>query len=515
MDPEDIASTAKADSGLGPDAADRIGQARPSIVVLGDAVLDVWKWGRCERLCREAPVPVIDIERSSTMPGAAGNTAVNLAALGARTRLVALTGDDWAAAALRDALERSNVDAAGLRHAAGRATAVETRIVADDHVMVCYDEGGGTPGDDSEVDALVASLDAALTGATAVVIGDCLGALGDRMCHALTARRERFPLLIVDTHHPGRWRSLRPDLVRLDADDAIAVLGLSRVDGDRPPTKPEQRVDVFDRHRHRLFETVGTSTIVITLDRDGSVLLDEDRPVHRTWAQPVPDSRSAGGAGAYLAAMTLASLSMPLTSAVELAQAAADVGVHRPGTAVRTTGRLRERLARSGGAVLPQRELAEVVRTHRADGKRIVFTNGCFDVLHAGHVAYLNEAKRLGDILVVAVNSDAGVRKLKGPDRPVNAAADRCAVLAALSCVDHVTIFDEDTPAGLLRATQPDLYVKGGDYRVDTLPETPIVRAYGGEVRVLSYLEDRSTSAMIERIRDRVSAPGVLSALSD
>lgn len=504
MDPEDIASTAKAGSGLGPDAADRIAEGRPSVVVVGDAVLDVWKWGHCERLCRQAPVPVIDIERSSTVPGATGNTAANLAALGARTRLVGLTGDDWASTALRDALERSGVDATRLRRAAGRATPVETRIVADDQIMARYDEGGRTAAHDPEVDALLASLDEALSAAAAVVVGDQHGALGDSMCRALAARRERLPLLILDTHHPGRWRRLGPDLVRLDADDAIAVLGLSRADGDRPPTNAKQRVELFDRHRHRLFEAVGASTIVITLDRAGSVLLDEDRPVHRTWAQPVPESRSAGAGGTFVAALTLALISgMPLTSAVELAQAAADVVVHRQATAVCTTGQLRARLARSGGVALPQRELAEVVRNHRAEGKRIVFTNGCFDVLHAGHIAYLDEAKRLGDILVVAVNSDGSVRTLKGPDRPVNSAPDRCAVLAALSCVDHVTIFEEDTPAGLLRATKPDVYVKGGDYRIDSLPETPIVREYGGEVRVLSYLQNRSTSAMIERIRAR------------
>ncbi|MGV9615337.1 D-glycero-beta-D-manno-heptose 1-phosphate adenylyltransferase [Nocardia xishanensis] len=158
---------------------------------------------------------------------------------------------------------------------------------------------------------------------------------------------------------------------------------------------------------------------------------------------------------------------------------------------------------RGSEAVLPRGLLVETLRRHRAAGARIVFTNGCFDVLHAGHIAYLDEAKRLGDILVVAVNSDRSVRRLKGPDRPVNAEGDRCAVLAALRCVDHVTIFDEDTPAELLRATEPDLYVKGGDYQPETLPESPIVRAYGGEVRVLGYLADHSTSAMIDRIRGR------------
>ncbi|WP_280482052.1 D-glycero-beta-D-manno-heptose 1-phosphate adenylyltransferase, partial [Nocardia cyriacigeorgica] len=230
---------------------------------------------------------------------------------------------------------------------------------------------------------------------------------------------------------------------------------------------------------------------------------------HRTWAHPVRESQSAGGGDTFVAALTLAVLAgMPLTGAVEVAQAAADVVVHRSGTSVCTREQLRARIDRSGGAVLEPGQLIEAVRGHRAAGERIVFTNGCFDVVHAGHIAYLNEAKRLGDVLVVAVNSDDSVRRLKGPDRPVNPDHDRCAVLAALSCVDHVTVFDEDTPERLLRATEPDLYVKGGDYRPEMLPETPIVAEYGGEVRVLGYLADHSTSAMIERIRARSATGG-------
>jgi rfaE bifunctional protein nucleotidyltransferase chain/domain len=156
--------------------------------------------------------------------------------------------------------------------------------------------------------------------------------------------------------------------------------------------------------------------------------------------------------------------------------------------------------------MLDHDELAAAVAAHRAAGRRIVFTNGCFDVLHRGHIAYLNQAKRLGDVLVVAVNDDGSVRRLKGPGRPVNSASDRAAVLAALSCVDHVTTFATDTTAGLISRLRPDVYAKGGDYTPEMLPETPVVRACGGEVRILDYLPDRSTSAVIERIRGRVGA---------
>ncbi|OQS13007.1 bifunctional heptose 7-phosphate kinase/heptose 1-phosphate adenyltransferase [Nocardia donostiensis] len=495
-------------AGLAPDAVTQLASTRPRIVVLGDAVLDVWMWGHSDRLCREAPVPVVEVERTAAVPGAAANTAANLAALGADARLVALAGDDTAAAALRTALTSAGVDATRVHICPGRTTTRKSRVASGAQILIRYDEGRPAPADESETAALLAHLDDALVDADALVVCDYAGALNEDLRRRLAEQRDRLPLLIVDTHHPTRWRAVHPDLVTPNAGEAADALGLADA-GLPAPGGNADRVELFDRNRDRLFEVTGSRVAVVTLDRDGTVLLDGDRPAHRTWAQPVPDGQSAGAGDTFVAALTLALVSgMPLTSAVELAQAAADVVVHRPGTAVCTTGQLTEQLDRSSGAVLSQPRLRAAVREHRAAGRRIVFTNGCFDVLHAGHIAYLNEAKRLGDVLVVAVNSDHSVRRLKGEDRPVNPDHDRCAVLAALSCVDHVTVFAEDTPAELLRALEPDLYVKGGDYRPEMLPETPVVRGYGGEVRVLSYLADHSTSAMIERIRANTTAGG-------
>jgi D-beta-D-heptose 7-phosphate kinase / D-beta-D-heptose 1-phosphate adenosyltransferase len=156
---------------------------------------------------------------------------------------------------------------------------------------------------------------------------------------------------------------------------------------------------------------------------------------------------------------------------------------------------------RQAGRVVDVATLAEAVDRHRNRGDRVVFTNGCFDVLHRGHVGYLAEARQLGDLLIVAVNSDESVRRLKGPERPVIPAEDRVAVLAALSTVDYVVVFEEDSPAALIEAICPDVYVKGGDYHPDMVPEAPLVRRLGGEVHTLGYLPDRSTSAIIERIR--------------
>ncbi|MBF6135180.1 D-glycero-beta-D-manno-heptose 1-phosphate adenylyltransferase [Nocardia otitidiscaviarum] len=479
-----------------PEAADLLSRQDATVVVLGDAVLDVWMRGRSDRLCREAPVPVVAVHSTAYLPGGAANTAANLAGLGATVRLVTLTGDDLPGERLRTALRRTGVVTDYLRPEPDRSTVTKCRIVAGDHIVVRFDEGDPAPADGGEVERLLDTLPDALAGADALVVCDYDGTLGERLPAGLAARRDELPLLVVDTHHPERWAALRPDLITPNADEAARVLGVG------PPAPGESRVELFDHHRDRLYTSTGASAVVVTLDRDGSILLTGDRPAHRTWSDPVPDSQSPGAGDTFVAALTLAVLAgLPLTAGVELAQAAADVVVHRTGTSVCTTSQLRERLSRTSGAVLTARELAAVVARHRALDRRIVFTNGCFDVLHAGHIAYLNEAKRLGDVLVVAVNSDRSVRQLKGPDRPVNPDHERAAVLAALSCVDHVTIFDDDTPATLLRDTTPDLYVKGGDYRADMLPEAPVVRAYGGAVQVLSYLADHSTSAVIERIR--------------
>jgi rfaE bifunctional protein nucleotidyltransferase chain/domain len=208
-----------------------------------------------------------------------------------------------------------------------------------------------------------------------------------------------------------------------------------------------------------------------------------------------------------VAGFTLALLAgSPPQLAAEVAQLAATAATRLPGTAICDLAALGAAADAAEQRVVVAEALARKVAEHRRHGRRIVFTNGCFDVLHRGHVGYLNQAKRLGDVLVVAVNSDESVRRLKGPDRPVNPEADRVAVLAALSCVDHVVLFDADSPTALLEAVRPDVYVKGGDYRPDLIPEAPLVHRLGGEVRVLDYLYDRSTTKIIERIRTGAAA---------
>jgi rfaE bifunctional protein kinase chain/domain/rfaE bifunctional protein nucleotidyltransferase chain/domain len=467
------------------DVPARLAEQRPRVLVVGDMILDEWLTGNAERLCREAPAPVVAVASRAVAPGGAANTAVNLAALGAEVRMVSAVGDDDSGRELLAALAESGVDTSLVVVEPNRRTTAKRRVVAGDQVLVRLDDGDRDQAPLSLVDDLPES--------DAVVLCDYgTGLLDESVLDVLGRTRRRF--LVVDAHDPCRWASLRPDLVTPNAEEAATVLGAT--------VPRDGQLEFLDKHRATLLERTGASAVVVTLDRDGAVLLDGDRPVHRTWARPAPDNHTAGAGDTFCAALTVARCGgLSPVMAVELAQAAADVVVHRPETAVCTVADLAERLG--AGAALDHDRLAALVAEHRAAGRRIVFTNGCFDVLHRGHVNYLNEAKRLGDVLVVAVNSDESVTRIKGPDRPVTGLADRLAVLASLSCVDHLTVFDEDTPVALLRRLAPEIYAKGGDHHEELLTEAGVVRDYGGEVRILSYLPDRSTSALIDRIRRR------------
>ena len=242
---------------------------------------------------------------------------------------------------------------------------------------------------------------------------------------------------MVDAHDLSAWADVRPDLVTPNAREAYALIGhdaaLSRVDG-------------LLLRRELLFRATGAQTVVVTLDRDGSLLLGQDL-IHRTYAVAQPEQQASGAGDTFVAALTSAKLAgLAWPDAVELAQAAADVVVHRFGTSVCSTADLAATPDHRGeGQVLETDDLLVRIEAERTRGRRIVLTNGCFDVLHRGHTTSLARAAALGDVLVVAVNSDDSTRRLKGPHRPINSELDRAAVLAALACVDYVVIFDTDT----------------------------------------------------------------------
>jgi D-beta-D-heptose 7-phosphate kinase / D-beta-D-heptose 1-phosphate adenosyltransferase len=480
--------------------AGRISERAPRVVVVGDALLDGWLSGPARRLGRDGPVPVVELAETRTAPGGAGNAAANLAALGARADLVAVLGDDADATDLHGLLEAAGVRTAHCVTEQERPTAVKRRLVSAGQPLARYDAGPAYPPRAGTAAALVAALDAALAEPTdAVLVADYgLGSVDGEVRAALRRLRGRIPLLVVDARAPDGWAALRPDLVTPNAAEAAALVG------ELEPTGA-CRAEWVLAHRAELARATGGADVVVTLDVDGAVRLPADptTPAQRTTARPGPESRACGAGDTFTAAMTAArAAGVPPQQALVLAQCAADVVVGQDGTAVCSAGALTARLAaRDRGSLLEHRDLLAIVAEHRRRGHRIVFTNGCFDVLHRGHVAYLRQARTLGDVLVVALNDDDSVARLKGPERPVNPLEDRAGVVGAIDCVDLVTSFAQDTPAELIEAVRPDVYTKGGDYTPQMLPETPIVERLGGEVRVLDYLSDHSTTAIVGRIK--------------
>jgi len=326
-----------------------------------------------------------------------------------------------------------------------------------------------------------------------------LGMLCPRTRRRLARLRDRIPLLVVDAHDLARWAHLAPDAVTPSAAEGAALLG--------EPVPATGRVAWGAARGTALVAATGAAEVLLTLDVDGSLRIPArgDRWARRPAERGLPDAQACGAGDTFTAAWTVARCAGATgDAALSCAQAAADVVVARPGTAVCTADALTARLAASDrGSVLGHRDLLCTLAEHRRAGHRVVFTNGCFDVLHRGHVAYLRQARALGDVLVVALNADASVARLKGPERPVNPLEDRAGVVGSVDAVDLVTSFDADTPVELIEQVRPDVYAKGGDYTAQMLPETPVVERLGGEVRVLSYLSDHSTTATLARIRAR------------
>jgi D-beta-D-heptose 7-phosphate kinase/D-beta-D-heptose 1-phosphate adenosyltransferase len=493
------------------------------VVVLGDVVLDVWLDGDAERLCREGPAPVVDVSSSRLAPGGAANAAANLAALGARPYLVAPIGEDADGRALCNLLHRAGVDVSGVLPVPGRVTPTKRRLTAAGQLVARFDEtpDSGLPPAAAEV--LAEALQDRLAGRDLLLVSDYgLGSADGPTRSVVERLRPRFDVLVVDARDPRPWSGARPTAVTPNADEAQLLLGAVG-----PPPPVGQRADYVMRRADALLGQSGADMVVATVDAEGAVLLRRGRPPHQVRVRPTAEHTTTGAGDSFAAALLLAlgSGAEPGTAA-DLAATAAECVLHATGTLVcdraALLGRLRREPVRGPGAdavaagpegatdpavdpatdrVLSADELGRLVDQYRNAGLRIVFTNGCFDVLHTGHVAYLEEARRLGDVLVVGLNSDASVARLKGPDRPVNSQEDRAALLAALEAVDHVTVFDEDSPVPLLELVRPDVYAKGGDYTPEMLTETPLVRRLGGEVRTLGYLTQRSSTGIIDRIR--------------
>lgn len=472
------------------------------VVVVGEAMLDSFLEGGAARLSAEAPVPVVAVEERRHLPGGAANAAANARALGAQVTLVSAVGDDREGRLLREALAAHGVDDRCLLTEPHRTTQTKTRVVAAGQMLLRYDAGSTGALVGPAEDALLTRLADAVRDADAILVSDYgYGILTPRVVAALAAEQEREErVLVVDSKDLRAYRDAGVTAVKPNFRQALGLLGASDRGGPRP--------ELIAAEGERILAETGARIAAVTLDSEGALVLERGRDPYRTYARREAHSRSMGAGDTFAAALALAlAAGADTPGAAELASAAAGVVVAKEATACCASDELLAAMTGEGKVIADRDRLAAVLARHREEGRRVVFTNGCFDLLHRGHVTYLSRAKTLGDVLVVGLNSDDSVARLKGPDRPLNPLADRAHVLAALSCVDLVAPFSEPTPERLLETVRPDVFVKGGDYTRAMLPEAPLVERLGGRVELLPYVEDRSTTGIIERIRDSVPEP--------
>ncbi|MGH8271084.1 MAG: bifunctional D-glycero-beta-D-manno-heptose-7-phosphate kinase/D-glycero-beta-D-manno-heptose 1-phosphate adenylyltransferase HldE [Gammaproteobacteria bacterium] len=458
------------------------------ILVVGDVMLDRYWSGATERISPEAPVPVVHIGAVEERPGGAANVAVNLASLGCAPTLLGLTGQDAEGERLAALISTLAIGNALIARREA-PTVTKLRVLARHQQLIRLDFERGF---DTEAAAeLAGCFETTLPGHAVALASDyAKGALGAMPKLIAAARAAKVPLLVDPkgrdfSRYKGAW-ALTPNRMEFEA-----VVGACRDD-----TELAERGE-------RLRRELDLTALLITRGAEGMTLLAAgEAPLHLpTHAREVADVTGAGDTVIAVFGASIAS-GLAADEAATLANVAAGLVVARVGAASVTPMELKLAAHAHGRGVVDEATLAALVAGARARGERIVMTNGCFDLLHAGHVRYLAEARALGDRLIVAVNDDDSVRRLKGSERPLMPLEDRMSVLAALADVDWVVPFDEDTPARLIGEVLPDVLVKGGDYRPEEIAGADAVLVAGGEVKVLPLLEGRSTSGIIERIRE-------------
>lgn len=461
------------------------------VLVVGDVMLDRYWYGSTSRISPEAPVPVVRVTRTEDRPGGAANVALNIAALGAQAVLIGVTGQDEAAAALAESLHSVGVQT-DFQQIAGQPTIVKLRAMSRQQQLLRMDFEEGFAVD---VPALQQQVESRLDSVKVMVLSDYgKGSLVNHQ-QLITAARARDVMVLADPKGSdfSIYRGatlLTPNLAEFEA-----VAGACQ---------DEQQL--LERGLAMLQE-LELQALLITRGEQGMTLIRAgEQAIHLpAQAREVFDVTGAGDTVISTLATALAA-GQQLPEAMHLANVAAGIVVGKLGTATVSAPELRRAVQgelRHGRGMLGLQQLQAAVAEAKARGERVVFTNGCFDILHAGHVHYLEQARDLGDRLIVAINGDASVTALKGPGRPINSVDRRMAVLAGLGAVDWVTSFADDTPIPLLELLQPDVLVKGGDYGVDGVVGADIVRAYGGEVQVLGLVENSSTTAIVEKIRSK------------
>lgn len=461
------------------------------LLVVGDVMLDRYWHGAASRISPEAPVPVVQVGNQEDRPGGAGNVALNIAALGSAATLVGLVGNDDNAADLESRLTAAGVYCEFLQ-SVDKPTITKLRVIHQHQQLIRLDfEEIFDSADVADLHSKVTSL---ISSAQVLVLSDyAKGALQNVSEIIELGRKQNIPV-IVDPKGSDFEKYRGATLITPNFSEFEAVVGHCKNE------------DELVSKGHALLSNLNLQAMLITRGEHGMTLIRPDSPeLHLpARAQEVFDVTGAGDTVISVLAAALAA-GDGFADATAIANLAAGLVVGKLGTAAISGPELRRAILseqNSGRGVMTAEQLQIAVQDAKVHGEKIVFTNGCFDIIHAGHVGYLAEARKLGDRLVVAINDDDSVTKLKGPGRPINPVERRMAVLAGLEAVDWVVSFGSDTPEPLLEALQPDILVKGGDYSLDQVVGGKYVESYGGEVKALDFLDNCSTSAIVEKMKE-------------
>ena len=475
--------------------------SRVAVLCVGDVMLDRFVGGTVRRISPESPVPVLSMADARVLAGGAANVARNIAALGGRCTLVGVVGADAAAADLAAALGDPAGITPRLLSVAGRPTTEKTRFVAHGQHMLRADREVTAPVDAATEAELLALVEAELAAHQVLVLSDyAKGVLTDRLVAEAIRLADRAGVpVVVDPKSPdaARYRGARvitPNLQELRQASGI------------DPDTDEQTIAAATR----ILNTAGIGAILVTRADKGMTLVDRDAPALHIPARARQVADVVGAGDTVVATLALAiGAGGSLAEAATLANAAAGIVVGKQGTATVSRAELISEIeAAYGRGVVPssvkiydRSGAQDAIAGWRRDGLKVGFTNGCFDLLHVGHLSLLEFSRMHCDRLVVGVNADASVRRLKGPERPINTERDRARMLASLAVVDAVVVFDEDTPYELISALEPDVLIKGADYQLSQIVGADLVMDRGGEVLRFELVPDRSTSAIIAKAR--------------
>jgi len=469
-------------------------EKKPNILVIGDLMVDHYLWGTCDRISPEAPVQIIDVQNETKVLGGAGNVISNLLSLGADVGVLSVVGDDPVAEEVKYLIDATDAKSF-LVLQKGRKTSKKSRIMASKSQVVRYDHESKNNISFDSTDKLYAKLQQIINGYDLILLSDYgKGVLtNDLTQRIIKIANSHNKKVIVDPKGTNYAKYSGAYFLTPNKKEAEVATGI-KIDSD----------DSLKDALKELKKIANLQMSVITLSEQGIAVLDNNEvTVKPTVAREVYDVTGAGDT--VLASLGYAlSLIDDINAALEFANLAAGVVVGKLGSATVTLDEIEDYKATLHKSsielhIKTVKEIKKVSKRYRKQNKKVVFTNGCFDILHKGHVSYLNNAKALGDILIVGLNSDDSVRRLKGENRPINDHDDRAFILSALECVDYVVIFDEDTPYELIERVKPDILVKGADYEGKEIVGSDIAK----QTVLIDFVEGKSTTSTIERILGR------------